>query len=78
MKYLVTVLPKDEVSDPQGEVIHDACRTLGFGEVETVRAGKSFLVEVTDGTPEARLKALADKVLINPIVERFLIEEYRG
>lgn len=74
MKILVTVLPKDEVSDPQGEAIHAAARTLGFAEVTGLRAGRCFLLEVADGTGEDRIRALADGLLANPTVETFRIE----
>lgn len=78
MKVLVTVLPKEEVSDPQGEAILAAARTLGFSEVTSVRAGRSFIVEVGSDTVEqarleARLRALGDELLANPIVETFTI-----
>lgn len=75
MKILVTVLPKDEVSDPQGEAIHAAAKTLGFSEVKGLRAGRCFVLEVADGTPEERLRSLADGLLANPTVETFRIEK---
>jgi phosphoribosylformylglycinamidine synthase len=74
MKVLVTVLPKDEVSDPQGEAIHDATSSLGFPEIRSVRAGRSFLLDCDAGVSDARLRELSDKLLANPIVEKFSIE----
>ena len=54
MQVRVTVLPKPEVADPQGEAIHDAAKSLGFTEITAVRAGKSFLLDVDDAMPDER------------------------
>jgi phosphoribosylformylglycinamidine synthase len=78
VKYLVTVLPREEISDPEGEVILDATRALGFAEVRSVRAGKAFVVEMDEGSIQTRLADLADRLLANPLVERFFIEEFHG
>jgi phosphoribosylformylglycinamidine synthase PurS subunit len=40
MKAVVTVMLKDGVLDPQGKAIGQALHTLGFGAVQSVRAGK--------------------------------------
>jgi len=74
MKYLVIILPKDEVLDPQGEVILDAAHSLGFKEIASIRAGKSFLVEINNGEDSGRLNEIADKLLSNPLVETFSIQ----
>lgn len=73
MKFLVNVLPKDEVSDPQGEAILAAAKALGFAEVSGLRAGRCFVIEARDPTSENRLKALADGLLANPTVETFTV-----
>lgn len=72
MKFLVTVLPKDEVADPQGETILEAARGLGFGEVRSVRAGRAFVIE-TAAEDEGRVRDLADRLLANPVVESFSV-----
>ncbi|MEK8022433.1 MAG: phosphoribosylformylglycinamidine synthase subunit PurS [Candidatus Hydrogenedentota bacterium] len=71
-KYLITVLPKNEVSDPQGEAILDSAHALGYPEIRSIRAGRSFLIE-TDGDPN-RIAEISDKLLANPIVERFEVK----
>ncbi len=73
MKVLVNVFPKDEVSDPQGEAILAAAKSLKFGEVTGLRAGRCFVIEAEDGTSENRLRALADGLLANPTVETFTL-----
>jgi phosphoribosylformylglycinamidine synthase len=64
------------IADPQGATIERALPALGFPTVGGVRAGKSFRfrVEAADevqarGTAEA----LADRLLANPVMERFSV-----
>ena len=76
----VYVSLKPTVNDPQGNTIADGLRSLGFSEVETVRAGKYLEVRVqaaTGGEAAARVDAMCDKLLANPVIEqyRFDIEE---
>ena len=76
----VYVSLKPTVNDPQGLTIADGLRSLGFAEVEGVRAGKYIEVRITaDGadTARARVDAMCDRLLANPIIEsyRFDVEE---
>jgi phosphoribosylformylglycinamidine synthase PurS subunit len=76
----VYVSLKPTVNDPQGLTIADALRSLGFAEVEAVRAGKYIEVRLTAPSreaAEARTDSMCDKLLANPIIEtyRFEVEE---
>jgi phosphoribosylformylglycinamidine synthase len=76
----VYVSLKPTVNDPQGLTIADGLRSLGFSEVEGVRAGKYIEVRLTAaGAAEAgqRIDAMCDKLLANPIIEsyRYDVEE---
>ncbi len=68
---------KPEIRDPQGEAIAGACHRLGFGEVVSVRQGKRFEVEVSDGgdaeQARGRVAELAGELLANPVIEEFVI-----
>ena len=71
---------KPTVNDPQGLVIADGLRSLGFSEVEGVRAGKYIEVRLTApdaSTAQGRVDAMCDKLLANPVIEtyRFDVEE---
>lgn len=77
MKAKVTVYPRPEILDPQGQAIKDALGRIGFGQVESVRAGKSFEIEIdTAGEKEAEalLHEMCEKLLANPVVEDFSYE----
>jgi phosphoribosylformylglycinamidine synthase subunit PurS len=76
----VYVSLKPTVNDPQGITIADGLRSLGFSEIESVRAGKYIEVRLTANSNDeaaARLDAMCDKLLANPVIEqyRFDIEE---
>ena len=75
MKARVTVTLKNGVLDPQG--IEGALKSLGIEGVESVRQGKVFEIELKDGDKakaEAALKAAADKLLANTVVENYRVE----
>jgi phosphoribosylformylglycinamidine synthase PurS subunit len=75
-KIVVDVMLKPEIHDPQGEAIAGACHRLGFGDVLSVRQGKRFEVELSDGSQTAnRVAELAAELLANPVIEEFAIHE---
>ena len=73
-RYVVDVMPKPEILDPQGKAVLGALPRLGFEGVTDVRQGKRFEIEV-DGDPgEAalhRVRAMAETLLSNPVIEDF-------
>lgn len=77
MKARVTVTLKTGVLDPQGKAIEGALKSLGVSGVASVRQGKVFDIELDAGdkaTAEAALKAAAEKLLANTVIENYRIE----
>ncbi len=78
MKARVTVTLKSGILDPQGKAIEGALRSLGVEGVASVRQGKVFDIELEGTTDrakaEAALKAAADKLLANTVIENYRIE----
>ena len=73
----VYVALKTTVNDPQGLTIADGLRSLGFAEVQGVRAGKYIEVRLTaSNLDEARQRvaAMCDKLLANPVIETYRFE----
>jgi len=73
----VTVYPRREILDPQGKAIGDALSRLGFQGVVSVRAGKSFEIELD--VPEVsgarrQLEDMCERLLANTVVEDYEIE----
>ncbi len=77
MKARVTVTLKNGVLDPQGKAIEGALKSFGLEGIESVRQGKVFDIELAVSDPaeaEALLKASAEKLLANMVVENYRIE----
>ena len=77
MKARVTVTLKTGVLDPQGKAIEGALKSLGIEGIASVRQGKVFDIEVEGGDAakaEAALKAAADKLLANTVIENYRVE----
>ncbi len=76
MKAIVIVTLKPDVLDPQGKAIQNACGSLGYEGVVSVRQGKQFEVELaTDDEAAARrlVAEIAEKLLSNPVIEDFSV-----
>jgi phosphoribosylformylglycinamidine synthase len=74
MKVRILVKLKDTVLDPQGQAVRNALHTLGYSSVKDVRQGKVFEIELNKVDPsqgEKIVREIADKVLANPIIEKY-------
>jgi len=74
MKARITVTLKSGILDPQGKAIEGALKSLGITGVSSVRQGKVFDIEIKDTdrkAAEAALKAAADKLLANTVIENY-------
>lgn len=74
MKVRVDVMLKNGVLDPQGEAVRHALGNLGFEGVEGVRQGKVIELDVAEGTDEATIKDMCEKLLANTVIESYRIE----
>ena len=75
-RYVVDVMPKREILDPQGKAVLGALPRLGFEGVTDVRQGKRFEIEVDGEADEARLsdvRRMAETLLSNPVIENFTV-----
>ena len=74
MKATVTVMLKNCVLDPQGEAVKSALGTLGFDGVDGVRQGKVIELDLADGTTEADVKEMCERLLANTVIESYRVE----
>lgn len=74
MKARVHIMLKNGVLDPQGEAVRHALGTLGFDGVQGVRQGKLIELDLADGTDEATIAQMCDKLLANTVIESYRIE----
>jgi phosphoribosylformylglycinamidine synthase subunit PurS len=78
MKISVIVTLKKDVLDPQGKVIHQTLDGMGFKDVNEIRQGKYFEIDVqeNDNTKAKKIvEDMCDKLLANLVIENYKIIE---
>ena len=74
MKRRIFITLKNGVLDPQGKAVHHALTGLGFDGVNDVRIGKLIELDMAEGTNEAALEQMCQKLLANTVIENYRIE----
>jgi phosphoribosylformylglycinamidine synthase subunit PurS len=77
MKAHVWVMLKPTVLDPQGQTIHNALASLAYSQVQSVRQGKFFVLELSGTSQDdakKQIEKIAREVLTNPVIEEFRYE----
>jgi len=73
-RFVVNVIPKPEILDPQGQAILGALPRLGFTGVREVRQGKHFELDIEDtADTAATVEKIAETLLANPVIEDWSI-----
>ena len=76
MKISATVTLKKEVLDPQGKVVGQTLKNMGYKNIVNVRQGKYFDIEL-DETDKEKAKKIAEeickKLLTNIVIEDYTI-----
>ena len=69
MKWKVTVIVclKEGLNDPEGKVIGNALRNLGYA-VENLRVPKYFEFELESERPEEEVEEMCRRLLANPLI----------
>lgn len=75
MRARVLVRPKAGILDPQGQVVERALPALGFDGVRNVHVGRLIELDVED---PAQLPEMCRRLLTNPLIEEYEIEESAG
>ena len=73
-RYVVDVMPKPEILDPQGKAVLGALPRLGLTGVLDVRQGKRFEIEVEGEASDELLehvREMAETLLSNPVIEDY-------
>ena len=76
MKIKVIVTLKNGVLDPQGKAIQQTLNGMGFSEVNEVRQGKFFDIEVNEkDEKKAKIKVedMCKQLLANLVIENYKI-----
>ena len=76
MKISVTVTLKKDVLDPQGKVVKQTLKNMGHQNIEEVRQGKYFEIEINEKDKEKAKKIIEEisiKLLSNTVIEDYTI-----
>ena len=76
MKISEVITLKKDVLDPQGKVIHKALDGMGFDDVNEVRQGKYFDIEINEkDEKKAKIKVedMCKQLLANLVIENYKI-----
>ena len=76
MKISATVTLKKDVLDPQGKVISQTLKNMGYKNVINVRQGKYFEIELNENDKEKAKKIveeISEKLLTNTVIEDYTI-----
>ncbi len=76
MKAKLEVYLKETVLDPQGKTIKNALKNLGFDEIEDLRVGKIFYIDLNieeEGEARRIVEEAAEKLLCNKIIESYKV-----
>ena len=76
MKISVTVALKKDVLDPQGKVVKQTLKNMGYECIENVRQGKFFEIELNENNKneaEKIAKEICEKLLTNTVIEDYKI-----
>ena len=76
MKLSVIVTLKKDVLDPQGKVVSQTLKNMGIKNLNLVRQGKFFEIDIDETDPikaENQVRVMSEKLLSNQIIEDFKI-----
>ena len=76
MKISVIITLKQDVLDPQGKVINQTLVGMGFDNIDEVRQGKYFEINVNEqdeNKAKAQVEEICKKLLANLVIENYKI-----
>tara|TARA_B000000460_G_scaffold98439_1_gene68865 strand:+ start:202 stop:441 length:240 start_codon:yes stop_codon:yes gene_type:complete len=76
LKISTTVTLKKDVLDPQGKVVSQTLKNMGYDNVVSVRQGKYFEIELNETDKERAKKIVEEfskKLLTNIVIEDYTI-----
>ena len=78
MKISLIITLKKDVLDPQGKVIHQTLDGMGFENINEVRQGKYFEIDINESDKikaETKVEEMCKKLLANLVIENYKIIE---
>ena len=78
MRIPVVITLKKDVLDPQGKVIQQTLNGMGFNNINEIRQGKFFEIDVNEKDKkkaEEKVESMCKKLLANLVIENYKIIE---
>ena len=78
MKISAVITLKNDVLDPQGKVIKQTLDGMGFNDINEIRQGKYFEIDVNEDDPQKAkeiVENMCKKLLANLVIENYKIIE---
>lgn len=79
MKISVVITLKKDVLDPQGKIIQQTLDGMGFNNLNEIRQGKFFEIDIKESDPKkAKIQVddMCKKLLANLVIENYKILEF--
>ena len=76
MKISATVTLKKDVLDPQGKVVSQTLKNMGYEKILNIRQGKYFEIELNESNKEKAkeiVEEISKKLLANMVIEDYSI-----
>ena len=76
MKISVIITLKQDVLDPQGKVINQTLTGMGFDNIDEIRQGKYFEINISEQNEKkakAQVEEMCKKLLANLVIENYKI-----
>ena len=74
MKISATVTLKKDVLDPQGKVVNQTLKNMGYNNVLNIRQGKYFEIELNE-TDKVKAKKIVEEIC-KKLLSNIVIEDY--
>jgi len=77
--YKISTKLKGEIKDPEGEVVEKISSRVGIAQNIKVKKGKFYEIFIeapSKKDADEKIKALAEEILINPVVETYSLEYF--
>lgn len=77
-RFEIHVTGKQGIFDPAGQNSMKALANLGFEGVTDVKIGKYIQIEADDSVTKQDVVAMCEKLLANPVIEDFQVDDVKG
>lgn len=75
MRIKILIRLKNQILEPQGKVIEQSLKSLGFQEFSNIRQGKLIEIDLPDSLNEKerseKIDAACKRLLVNEIIEEY-------